>query len=210
MATEKAQRLLLATTNRKKLIELRELLQDLDIEVVCLADLPEYQEISETGKTFRENASLKALGYARQSGFLTLAEDSGLCCDALEGAPGVYSARFAGPGKSDAENNEKLLKLLAKVPDNCRGAHFKSAVALAEPEFLLTVVEGEVHGVISHEARGENGFGYDPLFFYPAFGKTFGEVPGDMKHQISHRAVALARIKNYLGNYLPYRFNGGR
>ncbi|MBI3313306.1 MAG: RdgB/HAM1 family non-canonical purine NTP pyrophosphatase [Candidatus Omnitrophica bacterium] len=210
METDKSQRLLLASTNRKKLEELQTLLSDLDIEVVCLKDLANFQEVPENGKTFRENASLKALGYARQSGLLTVAEDSGLCCDALEGAPGIYSARFAGSSKSDAENNEKLLKLLAKVPDNCRGAHFKSAVAIAEPEFLLTTMEGEVHGVISHEVRGENGFGYDPVFFYPPFGKTFGEVPPEMKHQVSHRAKALEKAKNYLKNYLPYRFHGGR
>lgn len=185
-------------------------MSDLEVEVVCLADLSQYHEVPEIGKTFRANASLKALGYARQSGLLTLAEDSGLCCDALEGAPGVYSARFAGPSKSDEGNNEKLLKLLAKVPDNCRGANFKSAVAIAEPEFLLTVVEGEVHGLINHEVRGSNGFGYDPVFFYPPFGKTFGEVPAEMKHQVSHRAQALEKVKNYLENYLPYRFRGGR
>ncbi|MCH7696217.1 MAG: non-canonical purine NTP pyrophosphatase, partial [Proteobacteria bacterium] len=136
---------------------------------------------------------------------LTLAEDSGLCCDALEGAPGIFSARFSGADKSDRENNLKLLRLLEKVPDNCRGAHFKSAVAVAEPHRVIGVVEGEVHGFVNREPRGTNGFGYDPVFYYPPYEKCFGEVESGMKHKVSHRSQALAKAKELLHKY----FGGG-
>lgn len=194
-------RLLVATTNPKKLVELKTLLEDLSVALCSLADLPDVSEVPEEGKDFQENAARKALGYAKQTGLLTLAEDSGLCCDALEGAPGVYSARFAGEGKIDRENNLKLLRLLEKVPDNCRGAHFVSAVAVAEPNRVIGVGEGEVHGVISKEIRGTNGFGYDPVFIYPPFGKTFGEVAPEIKNKVSHRAQALEKAKKLLADY---------
>ena len=190
--------LLAATTNKKKLQEIRELFAGFPVKLLSLSDLPSWKEVPETGKTFKDNAVLKASGYAAQSGLLTLGEDSGLSCDALEGAPGVYSARFAGEPCNDQANNAKLLKLLEKIPDNCRGAHYTSAIALALPDKLIGVVEGEVHGVISRELRGSEGFGYDPLFFYPAYGKTFGEVSAGMKHQISHRARALEKAKALL------------
>lgn len=193
--------LLLASTNLKKRKELEFLVKDLPFQVHILSDY-EVQEVAETGQSFKENAILKAEGYARQTGLLTLGEDSGLCCDALEGAPGIYSARFAGEGKSDADNNSKLLKLLEKVPDNCRGAHYVSAVAIADPSRLIGTVEGTVHGFISPELRGNGGFGYDPLFFYPPFGKTFGEVEAEMKHQVSHRAKSLEKAKVLLEKYL--------
>ncbi len=195
-------KLLVATTNPKKLTELQTLLSDLQFQLVCLNDLKEYKEVPEDGKTFSENAALKAMGYAGQSSLLTIAEDSGLCVDALESAPGVFSARFAGAAKKDEDNNRKLLKLLEKVPDNCRSAHFTSVVAIAESGHLIGIAEGEVHGVIYHEARGQNGFGYDPVFFYPPFGKTFGEVSAGEKHRVSHRAKALEKMKEILKNYL--------
>jgi len=194
--------LLVATTNPKKLTELQALLAGLPLRLSCLKDLLSYAEVPETGKTFEENAILKASGYAKQTGFLTLAEDSGLCCDALEGAPGVYSARFAGEGKSDPENNQKVLRLLEGLPDNCRQAHFVSAIALATPEKVVGTVTGEVHGYIALEPRGTNGFGYDPVFFYTPFGKTFGEVFEEMKHRVSHRAKALEKAKALLNDYL--------
>ena len=196
------QTLLLATTNKKKLKELEDLLRGLPLKLLCLADLPSYQEVPEVGKSFTENAVLKAVGYAHQSGHLTLGEDSGLSCDALEGAPGVYSARFAGEGRSDDENNQKLLRLLEKIPDNCRGAHYTSAIALATHETLIGVVEGEVHGTIAHSLKGRGGFGYDPLFFFPPFQKTFGEVSSEMKQRVSHRAQAFAKAKQLLTDFL--------
>ena len=168
--------LLVATTNAKKLKELQSLLQEFDLELRDLKSLKTFEEVEENGKTFAENASKKALGYAAQSSFLTLAEDSGLCCDALEGAPGIYSARFSGPEATDEKNNEKLLKFFEKIPDNCRGAKFVSAVALAEPGNLIGVVEDEVKGFIHREYVGKNGFGYDSLLYYPPFKTTFGNI----------------------------------
>lgn len=195
--------LLVASTNLKKLEELRAILDALPFRLHSLQEFPAIQDVAETGKTFQENATLKALGYAKQTGLLTLAEDSGLCCDALEGAPGVYSSRFSGKLGDDLENNRKLLRLMAKLPDNCRQAHFVSCIAVAEPgESAVKIVEGKVHGYISTEMRGENGFGYDNLFYYPDFGKTFGEVAPEKKRAISHRAHALAKARDLLKTYL--------
>lgn len=194
--------LLVASTNAKKLRELKDLLADLPFTLSSLNDLPGYEEVEETGKTFEENACLKAQGYARQSGLLTLAEDSGLCCDALEGAPGIYSARFSGEEKSDHANNLKVLRLLEKLPDNCREAHFISVAAIAEPGRIIGVAQGKVHGYVSREIRGERGFGYDPIFYYPPFQKTFGEVDVALKHQVSHRRKSLEKVKEILVHYL--------
>ncbi len=190
--------LLIASTNPKKLKEMQDLLSGLPYTITSLASFADVTEVPETGSTFEENAAAKALGYARQTGLLTLAEDSGLCCEALEGAPGVYSARFSGADKNDHENNLKVLRLLEKVPDNCRGAHFKSAAALASPEKVLGVVTGEVHGAITHEIRGQNGFGYDVIFYYPPFKKTFGEVSADMKYRVSHRFKTMEKLRKLL------------
>jgi len=190
--------LLVASTNAKKLKELRDLLKGLPFEVVGLGDFSNIYEVPEDGKTFEENAILKASGYAKQTGLLTLAEDSGLCCDALEGAPGIYSARFSGLDKDDHANNLKVLRLLEKMPDNCRGAYYKSAVAIASPEKVFGTVSGEVHGFIHKHLTGTQGFGYDTLFYYPPFGKTFGDVPSEMKYQVSHRFKALQKARALL------------
>lgn len=195
-------KLLVATTNKKKLGELRDLLEGLPFELYSLGDFPSYTEVEETGKTFQENASLKALGYAKQTGLLTIAEDSGLCCVALDDAPGVYSARFSGEGKNDHDNNLKVLRLLENVPDNCRGAYFKSVIAIAEPNRVVGFAEGEVHGFVSRELKGTNGFGYDALFYYPPFKKNFGEVETAQKHEVSHRSKSLAKARQILSDYL--------
>lgn len=194
--------MLVATTNPKKLNELRDLLEGLPLECVGLKDFPDVTVVKETGKTFRENAELKALGYAAQTGALTLGEDSGLCCDALQGAPGVLSARFSGEAKDDEANNRKLLQCLEAVPDAERGAYYESAVAIAEPRKLVGTVRGQVRGFIKRELCGNGGFGYDPLFFYPPFGKTFGQVPLELKHSVSHRGQALAQLRELLEKYL--------
>ena len=191
-------KLLLGTGNRKKLEELKNLLQDLPFELVFTREFPQLTEVLEDGLTFEENAVKKATQLARQSGLLTLEEDSGLVVDALEGAPGVYSARFAGPEKDDIKNCEKVLRLMEKLPDTCRGAAFKSAVAIALPERLVGVSEGEVRGDIAREMRGTNGFGYDPIFIYGPFGKTFGEVAIERKHRVSHRAQAIHKARRIL------------
>ena len=183
--------------------ELRELLADLPVECLGLHDFPDVKDVEETGRTFEENAKIKALGYAGQTGALTLGEDSGICCDALDGAPGVFSARFCGESKNnDDANNEKLLELMRDVPEDKRTAHYESAIALAESGTLIGVVRGQVHGLIARELQGKGGFGYDPLFFYPSFQKTFGEVPIAMKHRVSHRGQALGKFRDLLQDYL--------
>ncbi len=194
--------LLVATTNLKKLRELQELLVDLDIQCLSLKDFPLVTPVEETGKTFEANAELKALGYARQTGMLTLGEDSGLCCDALNGGPGVLSARFSGLDKNDDANNQKLLELLSDVPDDKRTAHYESVVVIAEPQRVIGVASGQVHGVIARELRGNGGFGYDPLFYYPPFQRTFGEITSEMKHSVSHRSQALVNVRMLLQEHL--------
>ncbi|HXK31376.1 MAG TPA: XTP/dITP diphosphatase [Candidatus Paceibacterota bacterium] len=194
--------LLIASNNPKKLAELRTLLMDLPVELKTLRDYPDVREVVEDGRTFRENAKKKALACARQSGCLTLADDSGLVVDYLKGAPGVYSARFAGPEKDDLKNCEKVLEQMTHAEDSKRGAAFRCAVALATPQRVVSVVEEEVRGYITRTMRGRGGFGYDPLFFYPEFGKTFAEIPAEQKHTVSHRGKALRKMKVVLSRYL--------
>ncbi len=195
-------KLLVATTNLKKLEELRDVLKNLDVEIVSLKDFSSIKVVEENGKTFEENAKLKAVGYASQTRLLTLGEDSGLCCEALDGAPGIYSARFSGERGNDASNNEKLLRLLTDIPEENRTAYYESAIALAAPEKLIGVVRGQVHGFIIKEHRGSGGFGYDPLFYYPNFKKTFAEIPLEQKTSVSHRGQALEKFKLLLSDYL--------
>lgn len=199
--------LLLGTGNRKKLEELKTLLRGIPFRIISLNDVPEIRGIEEDGETFEANAVKKALGVAEQTGMLTLGEDSGLTVDALEGAPGVYSARFAGPEKDDLKNCEKVLRLMEKLPDNCRGAAFKSVIALAVPGRVLGISKGEVCGAISREMKGKGGFGYDPLFLYGPYGKTLGEVSPEMKHRVSHRAVAVEKAKKILEDYAKIALN---
>lgn len=169
------QKLLIATTNAGKVREFETLFRGMPVELVSLKSIAGFKEVPETGTTFSENALLKAKGYAAQSGLMTLAEDSGLCCDALEGAPGVYSARFAGEAKGDEANNQKLLGLLENLPVNCRGAHYESHIAIvSEKGDLIGACVGRVFGVIHPQPIGTEGFGYDPIFFHPPFQKTYG------------------------------------
>lgn len=196
-------KLLVATTNAGKLKEFQTLFHTLPIELFSLKKIPSWKEVPETGSTFAENALMKARGYALQSGLATLAEDSGLCCDALEGAPGIYSARFAGKDKNDADNNSKLLKLLQKLPVNCRGAQYESHIAIVDAAGeTIGTCYGIVRGVIHSEPHGDQGFGYDPLFFYPPFQKTFGQVPLTEKNKVSHRAHAMQKARQILADYL--------
>jgi len=192
--------LLVASNNSKKLKELKELLEDLPIKLLSLNDFPSVQEVEEDGETFRENAEKKALGFAKQTGCLTLADDSGLCVNYLKGAPGIYSARFSGPEKDDLKNCKKVLELLKEVPESKRSASFQCALALATPSRVLCTIEEGVDGRIAERMMGKNGFGYDPLFFYPEFGKTFAEIPPAKKYFVSHRGKALRRMKEFLKN----------
>jgi len=194
-------RLLVASGNAKKLKELQELLKDLPVTLLSLKDFPNVTEVEEDGFSFRENAEKKAIGFAKQTGQLTLADDSGLSVDYLKGEPGIYSARFAGLEKDDLKNCQKVLQLLKGVPPEDRGASFKCAVALATPQAVISVAEERVSGFITDKMTGQGGFGYDPLFFYPEFGTTFAEVPADKKHTVSHRGKALLKMKGFLREY---------
>lgn len=186
-------KVLLATHNSGKVRELIELLADEEIEVLSVKDIDAWQEVEETGVTFAENAAIKARAGVQQTGLITLADDSGLEVDALNGAPGVYSARFAGEPKDDERNNDKLLALLEDVPDALRTARFRCALVIATPEQEEYLTEGTVEGIILKQRRGSGGFGYDPLFFIPDFGRTMAELSLAQKNKLSHRALALRK-----------------
>ncbi|MCP3103824.1 XTP/dITP diphosphatase [Myxococcus sp. K15C18031901] len=188
-------RLLFATTNKGKVRELRELVGDA-VEVVSLADLPPVPEPEEDGDTFEANAVKKALEYARATGLPALADDSGLCVDALDGRPGVLSARYA-PG-DDKARYEKLLAELTGVPDARRGASFRCALALAWPDGRTHVEEGRCEGRIGHAPRGSHGFGYDPVFVFPDSGRSMAELTSEEKSAISHRGAAFRKMKSRL------------
>jgi XTP/dITP diphosphohydrolase len=186
-------KLLIATNNANKVEEYREILADLPVAVTYLADEGITLDPEETGTTFQENAILKAHAFAQASGLLTLADDSGLEVDALDGEPGVYSARYGGTAKNDHVGRCHLVldKLAAKnIPWAERTARFRCVIALATPERLLETVEGTVEGIIDYDLKGDNGFGYDPIFFVPQLNQTLGEAPGAVKHRISHRGQA--------------------
>ena len=192
--------LLLASQNPGKLNEMRQLVDGLPFRVVGLRELGIEDAPEETGDSFVANATLKALHYAGRSGLLTVADDSGISVDALGGQPGLYSSRFGGEGASDLERNLLLLEKLRGVPWEDRGAHFTSAVVAAQPDRVLFTAQEEVAGRIALEMRGPNGFGYDPLFFYPPFGRTFGESSREDKDRVSHRGKAFARLRAYLAS----------
>ena len=191
--------LMLATGNPGKVRELRDLLAlHLDLTSAALltprdwpAPLP---DVAETGATFAENARLKAEALAAATGLPALADDSGLCVDALGGAPGLYSARWAGAGASDADRNTKLLLALADVPPERRTAHFICAIALALPSGRTVLAEGVCEGLILDTPCGADGFGYDPLFLLPAAGRTMAELTAEEKNRLSHRALAISRL----------------
>jgi XTP/dITP diphosphohydrolase len=190
--------LLLASQNPGKLNEMRLLAAGLPFRIVGPRELGIEDSPDETGHTFLENAVLKARHYARESGLLTVADDSGLSVDALGGAPGLYSSRFGGEGATDADRNRLLLEKLRGVPRDKRGARFTSAVAVAQGDEVLFEAEETVAGLIAEEPSGAGGFGYDPLFFYPPFEKTFGDVPRADKDRVSHRGKAFARLRAFL------------
>jgi XTP/dITP diphosphohydrolase len=181
---------------------MRQLLSGMAYRVVGPADVGLRGAPEETGRTFMENAILKARHYSAESGLLAVGDDSGLSVDALGGGPGLYSSRFGGVGATDDDRNRFLLERLLGVPPERRGARFTSAVAAVRDACLLFQAEESVEGRIAEEPRGPNGFGYDPVFFYPPFGKTFGEVGGAEKDRVSHRGKSFARLREFLKSLL--------
>lgn len=194
--------LLVATTNPGKKGEIEEELHHIPLKILSLADLNITAPCPETGASFMENAKEKSLFYSQFWEGLTLAEDSGLEIDYLKGAPGIFSARFSGPRATDKENNAKVLSLLRGVPYEKRKARFVSCMVLSVNQEMITQISGRVNGYVSLEEKGAFGFGYDPLFFYPPFNRTFGELPPGKKNKVSHRGRALIQLKSFLKDYL--------
>jgi XTP/dITP diphosphohydrolase len=195
-------KLVVGTNNAGKIRELNELLTNLPVELFGLNSFENVRDVEETGATFAENAILKAESYARQTGLWALSDDSGLEVEALNGAPGVFSARYAGESAGDAERIAKLLGELAETGDNARRARFVCVMAIAdengETKFLA---EGICDGKIAFAARGANGFGYDPIFVPEGFKQTFGELSSTVKGEISHRARAIKKIIRFLRDF---------
>lgn len=195
-------KLLVATGNQGKLKEIRRLLADTPVEIIGLDAYPELPEVVEDGATFELNARKKALEMAAATGCLTLADDSGLMVEALDGAPGVISARYAGENGDDQANNRKLMQVMQEVPDAKRQAAFYCVMALAEPGGRCRTFEGRISGILLREPRGDGGFGYDPYFLVPEYGKTTSELPLEIKNRISHRGNALRQVLPVLKEYL--------
>jgi len=191
-------RLLVATSNRDKLREIRGVLANVPIELVTLADLPAVLEPDETGRTFQENARLKASYYARHSRLVTVAEDSGLVIDGLDGDPGVRSARFVRPDASYPERFNEIYRRFQINPDASRGARFVCALAVVDDQQVVFETTGTVEGEIAAEPRGTNGFGYDPIFYFPPYNSTFGEVSEEAKLRVAHRGHAFRQLATWL------------
>lgn len=190
--------IIIATKNKGKAREFERLFAPLGFEVQTLLDFEEMDDIEETGQTFEENAILKAEAVSKLTGHMVIADDSGLIVDALGGAPGIYSARYAGPEKDDEANIDKVLKELDRVQDEDRTARFYCALAIAFPHSKTLTVHGTCEGEISRERKGSNGFGYDPIFFVKELGVSMAELSGEEKSEISHRAKALHKLKELL------------
>lgn len=192
-------RVVLGSRNQKKLREMIDLLGDLGLDLADLSGYPAAPEVEETADTFLGNATLKATQLAPVLGTWVIGEDSGLVVPALGGAPGVYSARYAGKHGDDAANNAKLLAEMAHLSGDDRAAYYVSTAVLADPSGrVVATVEGRCHGMIVTEPRGQGGFGYDPLFLIPEYGQTFGELPASVKQAMSHRAKAFQQLRPLL------------
>jgi XTP/dITP diphosphohydrolase len=194
--------LVLATTNKNKVKEFQEMVGDFPVEIKCVSDFGTIPECIEDGETFDDNAYKKALHTAKILGLPAIADDSGLVVDALDGAPGVYSARYAGENATDVDNCEKLLKEM-KGQKN-RKAAFKCVLSIAVPSGPALTYEGSCEGTILEEKRGESGFGYDPLFYFEEFDKTFAECNSDEKNKVSHRGKALAELRDEFDNVVKW------
>lgn len=193
--------IILATRNLKKAVELKRILSDDSIRILTLDTFPDCPEVVEDRNTFEGNAIKKALTISQHTGLTAIADDSGLEVDALNGAPGVMSAYYAGANANDNDNIAKLLKELQNVPEENRTARFVCCIALAFPEGIQKTFFGYVDGIIVKEPRGEKGFGYDPVFSPKGYNKTFAEMTSEEKDSISHRKEALLKLKKFLQNY---------
>ncbi|MGM0419236.1 MAG: XTP/dITP diphosphatase [Thermodesulfobacteriota bacterium] len=194
--------IVLATKNKGKKSEIINLLKGYPVKIMTLDDFGPIPEITEDGETFDENAYKKASLTARYLGFPAISDDSGLVVPSLNGKPGVHSARFAGENSSDAENVAKLLKDIENIED--RSAYFECVISIAVPTGPALTYEGRCNGVITKEPKGKNGFGYDPVFFYPELEKTFAEISQEEKSEISHRGKALKEVKQEFGKVLTW------
>ena len=194
--------MIVATRNQGKIREIRGALKGIGLRLYSLSDFPDVPEIEEDGKSFAENALKKARFYSKYFGKLAIADDSGLEVDGLKGLPGIYSARYAGEGASSHENNQKLLKEMQGLPISKREARFKCVIAVVSQGGKETVAEGSCKGTIGYKEKGKKGFGYDPLFFLPKYGKTMAELSLEEKNAISHRGKALKRIRKLLQSFL--------
>lgn len=194
-------KLLVASHNTHKMNEFKAMFEDLGIEIISLSDLNDQEEVIEDGHTFMENATKKARHFANKHNIPTLADDSGLCVDALGGMPGIYSARYSGKG--DQANNAKLL--LAMEGQQNRKARFVAAIVLVLPDGTTYESEAFVEGLIHHTLAGHQGFGYDPLFYVPELGQTFGQTDPNIKHQMSHRGKALRNLKEIIHEVIDHK-----
>jgi len=192
----------IATRNSGKLREIQAILAPLGLKILSLRDFPRIPEIIEDGQTFEENAVKKAVAVARHTRRIAIADDSGLAVDALHGRPGVFSSRYAGEKATDAERYQKLLKEMAGTPLGKRGAAFICTVAVAAPDGKAETVVGQCRGEIALAPKGSHGFGYDPVFYLPEWGKTVAELEPEVKNRISHRALALEKLKQLLPKFL--------
>jgi XTP/dITP diphosphohydrolase len=191
-------KIVLATNNRDKIREIKKILSGLQADVLTLEDFPGFPQVEETGKTLEENAILKAKTIFKFTHLPALADDSGLEVEALNGAPGVLSSRFAGEQCSYQDNNRRLLLMMKDVPVEKRGVKFVCVVAIAKGIGMVTTVRGEVNGVITTEEKGKNGFGYDPVFLIPRLNRTFAQLSLEEKNKISHRAQAFTKAKEII------------
>jgi XTP/dITP diphosphohydrolase len=194
--------LFLATRNEGKIREIRELLKGCNTRITSLRDYPDAPEVVENGQSYRDNALKKARFFARWMGKLTVADDSGLEVDYLKGKPGILSARYAGDGANDRENIHRVMRELNGIPRTKRGAVFRCVIALVAPWGDEEVLEGECRGWIGPEERGEKGFGYDPIFVIPRYGKTMAELTLAEKNRLSHRGKALRKLRKKLKGYV--------
>lgn len=193
--------IIIATKNEGKAKEFKQMLEPKGYYIKTLLDYPEIEDVKETGYTFEDNARLKAETISELFQTAVLADDSGLCIDALDGAPGVFSARFSGEEKNDARNNAKVLAMLGEMTDVDRSAHFHCTLVLSKPGKESLVVEGKFQGEIAQFPQGDSGFGYDPIFFLPELGKSVAELSEDEKNTISHRALALKELDKQISEW---------